>query len=305
MPDTTDLIASLPTRPVRAVLDTDTFNEVDDQFALAHALLSPEAITLEAVYAAPFVNVRAADPAEGMERSYEEIERVLSLLGRRPKGGVFRGSTRWLTGSRGPVESPAAHDLIARAHIPAPPLHVIAIGAPTNIASALRLDPSIAQRIVVVWLGGHGFHWPDTREFNLMQDPDASRTLLESEVPLVLLPCMGVVQMLATTLPELEFHLGRAEGIARFLYERVRDFPDKPDDASCWHKVIWDLAATAWFVNPEWCPSELRPVPRLRDDLTWDHEAQPGKIIRYVREVRRDPVFRDIFNKLLHAAPAP
>ena len=41
---------------MRAVLDTDTYNEIDDQFALVQALLSPDRITLEAVYAAPFHN---------------------------------------------------------------------------------------------------------------------------------------------------------------------------------------------------------------------------------------------------------
>ncbi len=43
----------------RLVLDTDTFNEVDDQFALVHVLLSPDRVDLEAVYAAPFHNEKS------------------------------------------------------------------------------------------------------------------------------------------------------------------------------------------------------------------------------------------------------
>ena len=62
-----------PNGKVRTVFDTDTYNEIDDQFALVYALLSPEHIDLKAVYAAPFSNVRASDPGEGMEKSYEEI----------------------------------------------------------------------------------------------------------------------------------------------------------------------------------------------------------------------------------------
>jgi hypothetical protein len=38
------------------VLDTDTYNEIDDQFALAHTLLSQEWVQLEAIYAAPLDN---------------------------------------------------------------------------------------------------------------------------------------------------------------------------------------------------------------------------------------------------------
>ena len=62
---------------VRAVLDTDTYTEIDDQFALVHMLLSPERITLEAIYAAPFRNSRSDGPGHGMELSYEEILRLL------------------------------------------------------------------------------------------------------------------------------------------------------------------------------------------------------------------------------------
>src|SRR5258708_20117505 len=41
---------------VRVVLDTDTYNDVDDQFALAHLLLSPNQVELEPVYPPPFTN---------------------------------------------------------------------------------------------------------------------------------------------------------------------------------------------------------------------------------------------------------
>src|SRR5690606_14880309 len=48
---------------VRVVLDTDTFNEVDDQFAVVHALLSPDTMNVEAIYAAPFKNALSTGPA--------------------------------------------------------------------------------------------------------------------------------------------------------------------------------------------------------------------------------------------------
>ena len=35
------------------------------------------------------------------------------------------------------------------------PLYVVAIGAITNVASALLTEPALAGKIVVVWLGGH------------------------------------------------------------------------------------------------------------------------------------------------------
>lgn len=44
----------LPKGPVRLLIDTDTANEIDDQYAIAWALLSPEHMTIEAVTAEPF-----------------------------------------------------------------------------------------------------------------------------------------------------------------------------------------------------------------------------------------------------------
>ena len=58
------------------------------------------------------------------------------------------------------------------------PLYVVAIGAITNVAAALLLEPDLVRKIVVVWLGGNTHHQPSTMEFNLMQDPDAARVIL-------------------------------------------------------------------------------------------------------------------------------
>ena len=157
-------------RPTRMVLDTDTFNEIDDQFAVVYALISPE-LDVQAIYAAPFHNSRSSGPGDGMEKSYEEIERILSRLDRSPQGFAHKGSTRYLDLAQ-PEESPATRDLIKRAQASSPedPLYVVAVGCITNISNAILLEPSIIGKIVVVWLGGNGRDWPHQREFNYRQD---------------------------------------------------------------------------------------------------------------------------------------
>ena len=47
------------------ILDTDTYNEVDDQYALAYAMLSPDKVNVLAITVAPFKNSRAKTPGEG------------------------------------------------------------------------------------------------------------------------------------------------------------------------------------------------------------------------------------------------
>ena len=66
---------------VKVILDTDTFNEIDDQFALVQMLFSKEKINVLGINAAPFsMNSRSDNPERGMELSYDEIFRLLDKL---------------------------------------------------------------------------------------------------------------------------------------------------------------------------------------------------------------------------------
>lgn len=279
------------------VLDTDTYNEVDDQFALAYALLSPDQISLEAVYAAPFFNSRSTSPADGMERSYDEIIRVIEKLDLSSPPPVFRGSTDYLPDENTPRESDAVHDLIARAHAAESVLYVGAIGAITNIASAILIDPSIISKIVVVWLGGHSFSWKNTLEFNLRQDIPAARVVFGSGVPMVLIPCMGVTTHLSTTIPELEYYLKGKSGIGDYLVEIVSDHTT---DSFGWSKVIWDVAVIAWLMEPAWVPTALVHSPIVTAEGTWSFDDS-RHLIRSATYVNRNPIFADLFRKLAGA----
>src|SRR4051812_27686874 len=101
-----------PTGVVRAVVDTDTYNEIDDQFAVVYALLSPERIRTEALYAAPFHNQRSTGPEDGMLRSYDELHRLLDRLPQHRVAPVHHGARTWLPARDQPVPSPAAADLV-------------------------------------------------------------------------------------------------------------------------------------------------------------------------------------------------
>jgi len=278
----------------RVVLDTDTYNEVDDQFALAHLLLSPDELEIEAVYAAPFFNDRSNSPADGMEKSYDEIARLIDLVGG-PRPPIFRGSTSYLPGPDLPVESAAAADLVERAMAmkKGERIYVAGIAVATNLASALLLEPKIADRITFIWLGGHGPHWPDTREFNLQQDLHAARVLLNSPVPLILLPCFPVTSHLIVTVPELEKHLEPQSKLGAYLTEIVRHYGD---NSPGWSKVIWDISASAWLVNPSWIFTSEEPSPLLRDDITWG-DRTGRRPVQIAHGLDRDAIFKDFYTK--------
>lgn len=284
-----------PSGPVRMVLDTDTYNEIDDQFAVVYSLLSPN-LTVEAFYAAPFHNRRSSGPADGMERSYEEILRLLDSLDLAGSVPVFRGSTAYLSAKDRPVESAAARDLVEKALVGGEdPLYVLAVGAITNVASALIMAPEIIRRIVVVWLGGHPYYWPTAREFNLQQDVPAAQVLFDSGVPLVHIPCKNVSEHLRTTLPEIEAYVKGQGKVGDYLYGIYKDYFEEHYARS---KVLWDISSVAYLNDPRWVPTVEAPSPVLCDDVTWGPADPTRHTIRVATDCNRDGVYGDLFRKL-------
>ena len=282
---------------VRMVLDTDTYNEVDDQFALSYALLSEDKVKVEAVYAAPFLNDRSTGPADGMEKSYQEILRLLKMLKKSPDGFVYRGSTDYLKDVSKPIRSEAALDLVQKAlkSTPEDPLYVVTVGCITNIASALLIEPQIIKNIVVVWLGGNSLEWPTQKEFNLMQDVLSAQVVLNSGVPLVITPCRPVVSHFHTTIPELGHYLKGKNELSNYLYETVVGYNSRNLEA--WSKEILDVVAVAWVVNPSWVPTNLVHSPILTDQVTFSVDRS-RHFIRMATSLNRDAIFRDLFSKL-------
>ena len=295
-------LLGIPSPKHQVVIDTDTYNEIDDQYAVAYALLSPEHMNVEAVYAAPYLNDRSTSAGDGMEKSYQEILRILKFLRRQAGGFAYRGSDRFLAGAGKPVESAAARDLIAKALQPREkPLYVLTIGAPTNVSSAILLEPGIKEKIVVVWLGGATHEWPSAREFNLQQDIHASRVLFDSGVALVQIPTRNVSEHLRTTLPEAERFLRGKGRLCDYLYEQFVGYYEKHTanrpQPYPWSKVIWDISTVAWLIEPKWAPSRLVPSPVLNDDFTYSQK--PGRhLMRVATGMNRDAIFFDLFQKL-------
>ena len=109
-------------------------------------------------------------------------------------GRVYKGSEVYLKKEEtSPVQSEAADFMaeLANSYTPERPLYIVAIGAITNVASAVLKNPAMKENTVVVWLGGHAYHWSNTFAFNMLQDVAAARVVFGCGVPLVHLPCLG------------------------------------------------------------------------------------------------------------------
>lgn len=295
-----ELIARLrwPESPVDMVLDTDTYNEIDDQFALVYALLSPERLNLLAVYAAPFHNARSSGPEDGMEKSYEEILRLLDFMERPAEGFAFRGSSAWLRDKATAPQSEAVEHLIelARSRDDERPLYVVAIGAITNVAAALIRAPEIARKIVVVWLGGQPAYWSSAREFNLQGDILASQYIFDCGVPLVRFPCALVSEALTSTHAEMErFVKGRGK-VGDYLFEIFSTYHDKMGKPGV-SKVVWDIAPIGWLISERGFKTCIQSSPILNAEFTFSIDLSRHPI-REALSIKRDVIYGDLFSKL-------
>ena len=297
---------SVPEGLVDVLLDTDAYNEIDDQFALAYLLGMPERANIKGITAAPFfapgMNGKSVSPADGMEKSYNEIHKVLTLADHKELfGDTCKGSAAFLPDEHTPVSSAAASFTaeLSASYTEENRLYIIAIGAITNVASALLLRPEMKDSTVIVWLGGHARHMPDTREFNMFQDIAAARVVLGCGVPVVQIPCSGVADRFLTTRFELEHWLLGKNAICDYLVKNTVEEAESYAGGRPWSRVIWDVTAVSWLVNNNNRFLGSRLLPSLLPGYDFRYSEKPEEhLIRYVDHVNRDLLFEDLVRRI-------
>lgn len=282
-------------KPKAVILDTDAYNEIDDQYAIAYAMLSPDRVKLLAITAAPFFNSRSTSPADGMEKSYQEIKHIVGLVDKNASIPTYRGSSTYLPSAKEAVPSEAAEAIVRLVRESTQTVYIVAIGAITNVASALLMAPDIAKKAVLVWLGGHALHFPHNREFNLYQDVAGAQVVFDSEIPFIQIPCNGVCTEFVTTIPEVEYYLKNKNPLCDYLVELTRAYNSKGRKA--WSKVIWDVTAVAAVACPDTLEMVQIPRPIVTDNANYAFDnARPHYL--YVRRIKRDALYADLFTKL-------
>jgi len=298
-----NLLYRCPENTVDVVIDTDTYNEVDDQFAIAYALRNPK-INIKGFTVAPFrKSTRVKDTAEGLQKSREEIELVLKLCGNSDlKGSIFIGGENFMRDENTPVESGAARYLIeaSRGYTKTNRLYILAIGAITNIASAILFDPSIVDRICVVWLGGSALGWWTNNEYNMHQDVAAARVVMGSHAAFVKIPAHGVTSVFSTTRYELEYWLRDKNTICDYLLSNCISYSEAKTKHRAWSRVIWDVLAPAYLLNEDerfMSGSIINRVLPSADSKTYEQKPLDHKMF-YIHQINRDALMSDLFEKL-------
>lgn len=206
----------IPQQPrARVIVDNDFAGDPDGLAALAHQLLSPSTrVTLITSSALEPKFTEQGLAGRGAAAGRDE---VLELFRQAGIAGppVHAGSERF---SLGP--SAAARAIVAEAKRDDPlPLFLTCGGPLTNVAAALRLDPSIARRMTLVWIGG-GNYPAGGWEYNLVTDLPAAREVIERrDVPLWQVPQAAYRQVMYG-IAELTADLRTISPFSRWLYEQ-------------------------------------------------------------------------------------
>jgi inosine-uridine nucleoside N-ribohydrolase len=269
-----------PPGQLRVVIDTDTANEVDDQWALALALGFPERLKIEGFVAAHYGQ---RGGAQGIAKSRASLEATLAAAGQTGKFVLKNGSDPLVYRDRIPP-SEGVDFIVATARTATPdnPLWLVLLGAATDGAAALLAAPEIADRVVIFWHGRST--WPQRcTNFNATNDPIAAALLFE-------LPCRFVLFDTGTGLtmpmPESETRVGQVGALGNFLHEIRR----RSAYASRADKGMFDLGDIAALIDPGTSTWETCAAPAVRFDLTYDFEKNHGPMLR-ITDIARDASF--------------
>jgi inosine-uridine nucleoside N-ribohydrolase len=176
-----------------------------------------------------------------------------------------------------PLDPRHAIDLILEASHRHEGLILVPTGPLTNVASALARDPSLAQRLrrIVLMGGAMGLgNVTPAAEFNIAADPEAARAVLESGVPITMVPLETTHRALATPevierIAALEFPLAHVcvelLGFFAETYLRVFGFAAP---------AVHDPCAVAWVIDPT-----IVPTQRMRVDIETDAEFSYGRTV--------------------------
>ena len=278
---------------INLILDTDTYNECDDQFALSYLIKSKDLFNIEAITVAPYSHTkRDVKVKDGQELSYNEILKICNWLNFDTNNKVFKGSMDYIQNSYD--EKNDAVNKIIEIALKNNKTYILGIGAITNIALAIKKEPKIVNKIEIVWLGGNELGYEDNLEYNFRQDVEAVKIVFESKVKLTILPCKKIVSELRIDINTLKKYLENKSELCNYLIERFYNDGYHGVQES---RVIWDISVIAYMINKKWFETEQISCPNIRKDTSYEVTDNRHNIT-FVTKLDRNKIYEDLFNKL-------
>ncbi|HKP15065.1 MAG TPA: nucleoside hydrolase [Gemmatimonadaceae bacterium] len=292
----------------RVLLDSDANNELDDQHAIAYLLFSGDVFDVEGI------TVNRTRGGGDVEKQAEEAERITTLAGLRRVFPVFRGANGSFAeiapnvGKSSFDGASAVNEIIRQAKAPGAPLVLLPVGKLTNIALALKKDPSIASKVRIVWLGSN---YPEPGEYNQENDEGALQYILDTNVPfeiaLVRYGTPSGTDHVRVTPDEVHARMpgkgprirtpitGRHGGkFATFGDYSVNLFDHIELSGTPPSRALYDMAAVAIVKNPAWAKARKIPAPKLVDGK-WVERPDNTRTITLWESFDRDAIMKDFY----------
>jgi hypothetical protein len=295
-------------RKIRVIVDTDAYNEADDQFAIAHHIMTP-CFDIRAFIGAHFEKrfnpeldkqIRNIPHEGSMDTSYNEILKVIDLMGKTGQYRVLHGAKRAMKTPEEIVKNEGSDFIVEEAMSgDGRPLFVCFLGTITDLAAACLTEPRIADHMTAVWIGGG--QWPaGCHEFNLSQDLKAANVVMGSKIPLWQIP-INAYQTMRITLAQLQARVRPRGKIGKYLYEQMTAFNNVWKDNESFPQgeawVLGDQPTITVLLDPHRGAYTCQAAPFITDDCFYVHK-QNNRSIRVYHSPDSRMTLEDFFAKL-------
>jgi purine nucleosidase len=213
-------------KKVRMLVYTDCKNEADDQFTLAHHLMTPKIMVKGIIGAHFMISPQEWGPGNTAQASVDEINKVLSLMGLDDHYPVAKGAEYPLKDENTPNPSEGAKMIVEEAMKEDDrPLFIACQGSITDLASAILIEPRICLRLTAIWIGG-GAYPTGGWEFNLANDVTAANVIMKSTMSLWQVP-INVYKQMTVSLAELQHRVRPYGKIGAYLFDQMAAYNEK------------------------------------------------------------------------------
>jgi purine nucleosidase len=319
--DTVAIVSPLVTPRVRVIIDNDFSGDPDDLFQTAHHLLCPSVEI-------PFIigsHLSVGDPWDPSTtqaaNAVAKANELLSVMGTSARVSVLTGAEVAIVDIDTPQRTAAAEAIVTEAmRDDRRPLYYAAGAGLTDLASAWLIEPRIAERLTLVWIGG--LEHPDLAlpppgakgpEYNLRIDIAAGQVIFNrSTIPIWQVPRNVYRQMLFTH-AEMELNVRPHGALGAYLadsIERVMHWTGEVgfnigDTYALGDQPLVTLTAlqSSFEADPSSSHYLVRPAPHL--DATGEYVAKPnGRPIRVYTQIDTRLTFGDMVARLALANKA-
>ena len=280
-------------KKIRVILSTDLKNEVDDQFAMVHAILT-QSFDLRGIIPAHFGEEKSVT---SQQDSYQEGLLILEKMGMSGHVRLVNGAEKALPDEKTPMDSPGAGLIIEEAlKEDQRSLYVAVLGALTDIASAILLKPEICEKnVTVVWIGG-GNYPEGGWEYNLKNDVCAANVLFRSKMNVWQIP-RNVYRMMPVTFAELYERVRPYGEIGKYLAENVVGFNNAWESRPAEYRILGDSPSIGVMLFPDCGKWSCMPAPELDETMRYIHNRS-HRPIRVYETIDSRFILEDFFAKI-------